>query len=70
MRRACVEAKDHGRAGAARQRAGHTSRANVRQPTRVRVAGSVPVTSGRHRARLVDAAHGSGVAAKASTSIE
>jgi hypothetical protein len=55
---------------AARQRAGHTTRADVRQPTRVRVAGSVPVTSGGHRARLADAAHGSGAVFKASTSIE
>jgi hypothetical protein len=69
-RRACVEAKDHGQVGAAQQRAGHTTRADVRQPTRVRVASSVPVTSGGRRARLADAAHGSGAAVKASMSIE
>jgi hypothetical protein len=43
---------------------------DVRQLTRVRVAGSVPVTSGGHRARLADVAHGSGAAVKASMSIE
>jgi hypothetical protein len=31
----------------------------VRQPTRVHVAGGVPVTSGGRRARLADIAHGS-----------
>jgi hypothetical protein len=62
--------RDHGRARAARQRAGHTTRANVWQPTRVRVAGSVLVTSGGCRARLADVAHRSGAAVKASTSIE
>jgi hypothetical protein len=48
----------------------HTTRANVQQPTRVRVAGSVPVMSDGHRAGLADAAHRSGAAVKASTRIE
>jgi hypothetical protein len=40
------------------------------QPTQVRVAGGVLVTSGGRRATLAGAAHGSGAAVKASTSIE
>jgi hypothetical protein len=56
-RRACAKAEDHGQAGAARQHAGHTTQEDVRQPTRVHVAGGVPVTSGGRRARLADVAH-------------
>jgi hypothetical protein len=59
-RRACVEAKDYGRAGAARQRAGDTARADMRQPTQVRVADGVPATSGGRHATLAGVAHGSG----------
>jgi hypothetical protein len=42
----CVEAKDHGRAGAARQRSSDTTWTNVRQPTQVCVVGGVPAMSG------------------------
>jgi hypothetical protein len=47
-------------AGAARQRAGDTAQVDVRQPTQVRVAGGVPVTSGGRHMMLAGPAHGSG----------
>jgi hypothetical protein len=42
-----------------RQHAGDTARADVQQPTQVRVVGGVLVTSGGRRATLAGAAHGS-----------
>jgi hypothetical protein len=48
---------------AARRRcAGDMTQADVWEPTRVRVAGGVPVMSGECRVRLAGAAHRSGVA--------